>query len=197
MMWDERYAGDEYAYGREPNDFLRRTADDILPGRVLCLAEGEGRNAVFLAQQGYEVSAVDQSAVGLQKAHALAADHNVEIHTDQADLRTYPIEPDSWDGIVSIFCHLPQDIRQPLHQRVVAGLKPGGALVLEAYHPAQADRDTGGPGDPALLADLDTLREELAGLNFQIMQDLERPVNEGRYHQGEGHVIQILAFKPR
>lgn len=197
MLWNERYAIKEYAYGKEPNDFLRRTADDIMPGNVLCLAEGEGRNAVYLAEQGFKVTAVDLSEVGLAKANRLAQERGVNIETIHADLADFQIEAESWNGVVSIFCHLPETIRKPLHQRVVAGLKPGGTLILEAYHPGQLQLDTGGPKDPDLLPDLDTLRAELVGLNMQLMHDIERPIQEGQFHNGEGHVVQILAFKPQ
>ncbi|MCH8551143.1 MAG: class I SAM-dependent methyltransferase [Natronospirillum sp.] len=196
MMWNERYSTQEYAYGKEPNDFLRRTADDILPGDVLCIGEGEGRNAVFLAQLGFNVTAVDLSEVGLAKAQRLAAERGVTITTIQADLADYVIEPGRWSAIVSIFCHLPPEIRLPLHRKVVAGLQPGGTLVYESYHPEQIERATGGPSDPALLPDLGQLREELSGLNMQCMQEMERPVSEGIYHQGDSMVVQIMAFKP-
>lgn len=196
LMWNQRYATEEYAYGKEPNDFLRRTADDIQPGRILCLAEGEGRNAVYLAQQGWKVTAVDISEVGLAKAQRLAAERGVHIETVQADLADFTIEPNSWEAVVSIFCHLPSNIRAPLHERVVSGLKPGGTLVLEAYHPRQLELGTGGPSTPELLADLNTLRAELRGMNLQLMQEIERPVQEGIYHQGESAVVQILGFKP-
>ncbi len=196
MMWNERYAADDYAYGKEPNDFLRRTADDIVPGPVLCLGEGEGRNAVWLAQLGFSATAVDQSEVGLAKAQRLAEERGVSIETVQADLANYVIEPGYWAAVVSIFCHLPQSIRHDVHRRVVAGLKPGGTLIFEAFHPEQAERTNGGPSDPALMPLLDELRDDFAGLNLQLMDDFERPLQEGIYHSGEGHVIQILGFKP-
>lgn len=196
MIWNERYAAHDYAYGKEPNDFLRRTADDIVPGPVLCLGEGEGRNAVWLAQLGFSVTAVDQSEVGLAKAQRLAGERGVKIDTIQADLADFVIEPDYWGAIVSIFCHLPATIRRDVHRRAVTGLKPGGTLVFEAFHPEQAKRPNGGPGDPSLMPRLDELREDFAGLNLQLMDEFERPLQEGVYHSGEGHVIQILGFKP-
>ncbi|WP_205849214.1 SAM-dependent methyltransferase [Natronospirillum operosum] len=196
MMWNERYAMEDYAYGKEPNEFLRRTSDDILPGDVLCLGEGEGRNAVFLAQLGFDVTAVDLSEVGLAKAQRLATERGVSIHTILADLADFAIEPGRWGAIVLIFCHLPPEIREPLHRRVVAGLRPGGTLVYEGYHPDQIDKATGGPSNPALLPDLEQLRDDFTGLNLQCMQEMERPVHEGIYHQGDSAVVQILGFKP-
>lgn len=109
-MWDERYTEEGFAYGTEPNDFLKAEYSRIPKGgRVLCLAEGEGRNAVFLARQGYAVTAVDQSAVGLQKAKNFAAEHDVDITTEVANLADYELGTEAWDGIVSISAHVPPD----------------------------------------------------------------------------------------
>lgn len=133
-MWDERYAGESFFYGTEPNDFLREHAAEISAGgRVLCLAEGEGHNAVFLAGLGLSVVAVDQSAVGLRKAVQLAEARGASITALQANLDSYRIEPGSWEAIVSIWCHLPTSLRAKVHVQVVDGLKPGGVFLLEAY----------------------------------------------------------------
>ncbi|WP_018170043.1 cyclopropane-fatty-acyl-phospholipid synthase family protein [Thioalkalivibrio sp. ALMg9] len=196
-MWDERYAEDDYVYGTEPNDFLRAAVANVPRGRALCLAEGEGRNAVFLAQQGFDVLAVDSSAVGLQKAQRLAEDRGVQIETLVADLADYAIEPDSWDLIVSIFCHLPPDVRRRLHAEVVAGLRPGGVFILEAYTPAQLEWGTGGPPIAELMMTREALTEELDGLEFEEAVERERDVIEGRFHTGRGAVVQVLAHKPR
>lgn len=197
MIWDQRYAGEEYVYGRQPNDFLANVIRSLdTGGRALCLAEGEGRNAVFLAEQGYRVHAVDASAVGLAKAERLARERGVEIRTEVADLDGYRIEPGAWDLIVSVFCHLPASARRALHREVVAGLRPGGLFVLEAYTPAQLALGTGGPPDAALMMTLETLREELAGLHLERACELEREVHEGRLHNGRGAVVQLLARKP-
>ncbi len=196
--WDARYAEPGWAFGTEPNDFLREFAH-VLPanGRVLCLAEGEGRNAVHLASLGHDVTAVDLSSVGLAKAAALAAEHDVSLRTEVADLATYPIVPGAWDGIVSIFAHVPRVVRGPLHRRVVEGLAPGGVLLLEAYTPNQIGRGTGGPTDETKLMTLALLREELAGLELTLAREIEREVIEGRYHAGRSEVVQIVARRPR
>ena len=196
--WDVRYAEPGYAYGTAPNDFLASVAARLPPGRVLCLAEGQGRNAVFLAERGHAAVAVDQSAVGMARARALAAARGVAIETVVADLAAFPIEEGAWDAVVSIFAHVPPEVRRPLHRRVAAGLRPGGALVLEAYTPAQAGRGTGGPppGAEALMMTAEGLRGELDGLRFEILREVERAVVEGRYHTGTGAVVQVLAFKP-
>jgi SAM-dependent methyltransferase len=194
-MWDTRYAGDDYVYGTAPNDFLTGQLDRLPRGRALCLGEGEGRNAVFLAQQGYEVLAVDASTTGMAKARRLARERGVEIETRVADLAVFPIAPGQWDLIVSVFCHLPPPLRRNVHRAAVAGLRPGGAFLLEAYTPRQLEFRTGGPPTHELLMSLASLREELRGLTFIHAVETEREVVEGSLHTGRGAVVQVLALK--
>jgi SAM-dependent methyltransferase len=197
-MWDERYAGESFFYGTEPNDFLRAHATVIRAGgRVLCLAEGEGRNAVFLAGLGFSVVALDQSAVGLRKALQLAEARGASITTLQGNLDDYRVEPGSWDAIVSIWCHLPTSLRAKVHAQVVDGLKPGGVFLLEAYRPEQLQFGTGGPKTVDMLPTLAQLREELTGLEFEHAAELEREVQEGQGHAGHSAVVQVLARKVR
>ncbi len=194
-MWDTRYSNPNFVYGTAPNDFLRQFAHRIPKGRVLSLAEGEGRNAVYLASQGYTVTGVDSSAVGMEKAQRLAAERSVTLTTIVADLAQFPIEPNTWDGIVSIFCHLPSALRAEVHQRVVAGLHPGGCLLLEAYTPRQLAFKTGGPQNPDNTPDLESLKRELVGLRLEHAVELERDVIEGEGHSGRAAVVQVIAFK--
>lgn len=194
-MWDERYSEQGYAYGTEANEFLASVAEEIPPGKVLCLGAGEGRNAVFLAEQGFDVTAVDLSSVGLHKAELLAAEHEVQINTICANLKDFTIEPNTWSGIISIFCHLPSKLRKQIHKQCVEGLAPDGVFLLEGYTPNQLNYNTGGPEKKELLMNLDELEEELSGLSFKIGQEVERPVVEGRYHTGMAAVVGILAVK--
>jgi SAM-dependent methyltransferase len=194
-MWDQRYAVEEYVYGTTPNDFLAAQAPRLPRGRALCLAEGEGRNAVYLAEQGYDVVAVDASQQGMAKAQRLAAERGVRIETQVADLAGYAIPVGTWDLIVSIFCHLPPPVRRPLHHAAVLGLRPGGAFLLEAYTPRQLEFGTGGPPTAELLMSLPSLREELKGLSFVHAVETEREVIEGRLHTGRAAVVQVLALK--
>ena len=195
-MWDQRYAVDEYVYGKEPNDFLAEVSGGLAPGKVLCLAEGEGRNAVYLAALGHAVTAVDASAVGLEKARKLAAERGVRIATRVADLADFTIAPQHWDGVVAIFCHLPPDLRRLVHRRIVTGLRPGGRFILEAYTPRQLQFKTGGPPTAELLITLADLQAELTGLDFEIAEEVERDIHEGHCHFGRGAVVQIVARKP-
>jgi len=194
-VWNERYAEDGYAYGLEPNDFLIQMADR-LDGPVLCLAEGEGRNSVFLAQRGLEVHGVDLSDVGVNKTRELAVERGVVVHAEVADLAHYDLGENRWGAVVSIFAHMPPPVRRDLHRRVVEGLRPGGLIVLEAYTPKQLEHGTGGPPAAAMMMTLELLREELRGLEFLHGQELEREVHEGSYHDGLAAVVQVLAKKP-
>ncbi len=194
--WDNRYAGAEYLYGTAPNDFVAEVALRVPPGPVLCLAEGEGRNAVYLAALGYVVTAVDQSAVALGKAKELAAARGVALETITADLADYSIAPGAWAGIVSVWAHVPPALRRRMHAQVARGLQPGGLFVLEAYTPAQLAFDTGGPRNVDMLMTAAQLRDELVGLDFEILRELERDVREGIKHTGRAAVVQLVARRP-
>lgn len=195
-MWNERYSTAGYAYGTEPNDFLAAVATRIPPGRVLSLADGEGRNGVYLATLGYDVTSVDSSPVGLAKAQRLAAARGVHLTTVVADLAEYVLDPESWEGIVSIFCHLPEPLRRRVHEQVVRALVPGGLYVIESYSPKQLGRGTGGPTAAELLPTLDALRAELGGLDVLHAEEVERDIHEGIHHDGPSAVVQVIARKP-
>ncbi len=195
-MWDDRYGQPGFAYGTEPNDWLAAQAALIPKGRVLSVADGEGRNGVFLASLGHDVTSVDASPVGLAKASALAAARGVPLTTVVADLAEFEIEPIAWQGIVSIFCHLPAPLRRRVHAQVVRGLAPGGVFILEAYTVAQLKRGTGGPKAAELLPSLDDLRAELEGLELVHAAEREREVHEGAFHDGPSDVVQVVARKP-
>jgi SAM-dependent methyltransferase len=194
-MWDERYSAEEYAYGITPNKFLEQNVHSIPKGRVLSLAEGEGRNAVFLAKRGYFVTAVDASIVGLNKARKLAEKNDVVVEFIHADLAGYDLGENKWDGIVSIFCPLPSSIRKELYKKVIIGLKRNGVFLLEAYTPEQLKYGTGGGNSVDVMQSEKSLSLELAGLKFKHLIELERDVIEGIYHTGMGSVVQAIATK--
>ncbi len=197
-FWDERYAAPGYAYGERENDFLR-AHEGAIPrgGEVLCLAEGEGRNAVFLAERGHRVKAIDLSEVGLDKARALASARGVQIAAEAHDLAHYEIEEGRWTAIVCIWMHLPAPIRERVLERVVRGLAVGGVLLLEAYTPAQLALGTGGPKDVSMLYDPDALRAQLGKLALEHFVTLEREIHEGPYHDGTSAVVQVVARRSR
>lgn len=195
--WDERYSQDGYFYGTQPNDFLVSQFQKINPGgKVLCLADGEGRNSVFLAEKGYQVLAVDMSPVGLAKGSMLATERGVEIDTLCQDLAGFDMGDSQWDAVVSISAHTPTPVRRALHEQLSRALAPGGVLILEAYTPEQLYMPgIGGPPPSAIdfFMPLDTLREELTDLSIEIGQELEREMNEGEHHKGLSAVVQVLA----
>lgn len=195
MMWDKRYSSEHYVYGLTPNEFLEQNFRLIPKGPVLCLAEGEGRNAVFLAKMGYTVTAVDTSSVGLDKARRLAADNHVEVELICEDLGAFDFGAGKWSGIVSIFCHLPELVRKVVHKKVVMGLKRNGVLLLESYTPEQLQYGTGGPPREDLLVSKRQLKLELVDLHFNHLEELERSVEEGTLHTGVGAVVQAIAMK--
>ncbi|HEX8566241.1 MAG TPA: class I SAM-dependent methyltransferase [Pyrinomonadaceae bacterium] len=194
-MWDERYSTEDYAYGTKPNKFLKENFNHIPKGRVLSIAEGEGRNAVFLAKQGYSVTAVDASLVGLNKARKLAEENGVVVEFIHADLAEYDLGENKWDGIVSIFCPLPSSLRKELYKKVIAGLKQNGVFLLEAYTPDQLKHGTGGGNSADVMQTKESLRFELASLKFEHLIELERDVTEGVFHTGIGSVVQAIATK--
>jgi SAM-dependent methyltransferase len=197
-QWDSRFSAEGYAYGTQPNDFLVEVTPLLppAPAKVLSLGEGEGRNGVYLASRGYQVTGVDASAVGLRKAERLAAERGLSLTAVVTDLADFTVRPGAWDVVVAIFCHLPMPLRRTVHRAVVEGLRPGGVFVLEAYTPAQLALKTGGPPVRELLYTAEELREELAGLELPILRERERDVVEGRLHTGRAAVVQVLGRKP-
>jgi SAM-dependent methyltransferase len=195
-MWDERYQENKPTYGDAANDFLVEQVGVLQPGTCLCLAEGQGRNAVWIAQQGFAVTAMDQSSVGMAKAAELAAARGVALATAVGDLAQFDLGLAKWDNIVSIFGHLPGALRRDVHRRVVEALRPGGIFLIEAFTPDQLATDgTGGPADPDMLLTIDKLTAELAGLEVLFAREIVRPVNEGDYHKGDCAVVQFIARK--
>jgi len=195
--WDDKYSGDSYLFGTRPNRFLVESVAGVTPCPALSLGEGEGRNAVYLAGLGFDVTAVDQSAVGLRKARQLAQNFNVPLTTVQADLNDYTIAPNSWNLIMAFFVHLPSAERAPLHRKVVQGLRPGGIYILEGLSPEQFKLAQRGPKDPDQCYSLAVVRGELAGLDFRIAQQVIRLLDDAEAEQGNIAVTQVLAVKPK
>ncbi|MCB1647539.1 MAG: methyltransferase domain-containing protein [Pseudomonadales bacterium] len=196
MNWDQRYQGEEYLFGTAPNDFLAEIISQVPKGETLCLADGEGRNGVFLAKQGYEVTSVDASRVGLVKARALAESQGTWITTLEADLFRHDMGERCWDLIVSIFFHMPPDRRVEVHRKIVSALRPGGWLILEAYTPEQLTYGTGGPPVAEFLMTPEILAEDFSELEFIHCEQKIRDVVEGSGHTGQASVVQLLARKP-
>ena len=193
-MWNERYAGSEFAYGTEPNSFLVQNAS-LLTSPVLSLAEGEGRNAVFLASLGLDVLGVDASEVGLAKAEKLATSRGLTIRTEVADLASYEPPENHYGSVISISAHLSSDSRNRLYPLIERSLKSGGVILLESYAKSQLSRNTGGPKDPDLLMDLSDLEQQFPNCERILAQEIEREVIEGKFHTGLACVVQFIARK--
>ena len=186
--WDDRFQAPAYAYGEAPNDFLRWAAPQVKPGKALSLCEGEGRNAVFLAKLGFEVTAVDFSRVGLNKAKALADLHKVNLNCVVADMKDFVLENNAWDLVVSVFAQPDADIRQRLYAQLGQSLKAGGAFILESKVNGESTAVNRYPG-------VDTLIQDIQPLKVAFSKQGERELNEGSYHVGLHTTAQILAFK--
>lgn len=200
-MWNEKFDRPDHLYGVEPNDFLRSSFDWIsAKGRVISLGEGEGRNAVFLAKQGYAVTALDSSSVGLEKTKRWASQQNVTVETRLADLSMSELGNREWDGVIVIFCHLPKDLRLDIWKKIERSLKPGGVLLMELYTPRQleatkAGRSIGGPKDLDLLVTEDEIRKSFPEMEFKILREVDRDIKEGVGHEGPSHTVQVLGRK--
>jgi 2-polyprenyl-3-methyl-5-hydroxy-6-metoxy-1,4-benzoquinol methylase len=194
-QWNARYGDNDYFYGTEPNDFLRQNAESLPDGPMLCIADGEGRNSVFLASLGKDVHSVDISPVGVEKTRRLAADRGVVVNAQIGDLTDFNFGHNKWAAIISIFSHLPSALRRDVHRRVVESLQPGGVVLLEAYTPNQIGRGTGGPQVADMLMSEETLRDEFAGLEITLLQETVRDVVEGNGHTGTAAVVQLIAHR--
>lgn len=196
--WDQAYSDVEgYKYGEQPNAFLKEQAHRIpARARVLLPGDGEGRNGVWLAEQGHQVCALDNSAVGLAKAEALAHRRQVTLQTVLVDLADWQPEPASADAVVLTYLHLPPPLRTPVMHKLVQALKPGGVLLLEAFHPRQLQYSSGCPKNEAMLYTLDMLRGDLAaGMQELLGSESETLLDEGPGHQGPAYVTRWIGQK--
>ncbi|MBA2113880.1 class I SAM-dependent methyltransferase [Bremerella alba] len=195
-FWNQRFGRDEYVYGTSPNTFLKESIHHFPSGgNVLCLAEGEGRNALLLGQQGYQVHAVDLSTEGKSKAERLAAEHNTSLQYTICDLNDFDYGENRWDAIVSIFAHVDSVSRKNIYQKAMASLTEGGIFLLESYHPQQLQYGTGGPKDVDMLVTLEDLRPHFEGSKVLHEAELERDVSEGIFHTGNAYVTQWIVQK--
>lgn len=194
-FWNERYAAPEYAYGVQPNEYFKQELEKHAPGKLLMPAEGEGRNAVYAATLGWEVTAFDSSISGQTKALQLAEEKQVTIDYQVLDAFEVDFPEDSFDAIGLIYVHLPADFRQTFHRRILSWLKPGGQLILEGFGKEQMHYQSGGPRNPDMLFSVEMLREDFASLkNLEITETLTE-LREGLYHVGEAAVIRVTGEK--
>ena len=195
--WNQRFAADGYLFGTEPNTWLREHAGVWPAGqRVLCVADGEGRNSVWLARRGLRVDAFDIAEIGVAKARRLAAEHGVEVRFQVADCDGFAWPQTVYDGVAAIFVQFadPQ-LRQRLFTRIVQSLKPGGTLLLQGYTPKQLEYRTGGPPLASHLYTPGLLREAFAALDIVELREYEAELAEGSGHHGRSALIGLVARK--
>ncbi len=194
-FWDSRYAEGAFAYGKAPNVFFEQFLRHKQAGTILLPADGEGRNGVFAATQGWEVTAFDYSSSARMKALTLAAEFGVSIHYEVADVEQFNFEKQQYDVIGLFFVHLPPKIRTYLHRKVIDALKPNGQVVLEAFAPQQINFQSGGPRDAALLYDIELLKADFSDLHIDFIRDEITELQEGLYHVGTANVVRLIATK--
>jgi hypothetical protein len=196
-FWDQQFGLDGYKYGTQPSAFLVDQSHRLKPGsNVLVPGDGEGRSGACLAQQGHKVTTMDGSAVGLEKAKALAASRGVHLQTVHGDLSDWMPTPDSADAVVLTFVHLPPAIRLAAHRRLMHALRPGGLILIEAFHPRQLPLRSGGPKDVAMLYTLAMLRQDFDGLDECLGEEVETLLDEGPGHQGQAQVVRWIGRRP-
>lgn len=197
QTWNARFAKEGYVFGTEPNEWLRRNAAIWKPGsRILSVADGEGRNSVWLAKQGHKVDAFDISEVGVAKAKQLATDNNAIVNFTVASCDNYEWPQDHYDGVATIFVQFADpELRASLFGNIVRSLKLGGSLILLGYTPKQLEFRTGGPSVLSHLYTPDMLREAFGDLDIQVMDEYETELREGDGHKGQSAVIGLVGVR--
>lgn len=194
--WHERFDTEEYIYGEEPNSFIKSEAGRLRDcPAVVCFAEGEGRNAVFLAKKGHKVTALDYAESGLQKTQKLAEKNQVKVETKRANLLEYEAEADQFDAAVMVFGHFYGQDQRNVFEKLLKAVKPGGIIMLEVYSKEQIEYGTGGPPDVEMLYDPQDMLEWSRGHHIIHFFYGEQIREEGILHTGKAHVIQLVLKK--
>lgn len=196
-MWDDRYSIDEYLFGTEPADFLVAHAPLLTShSQVLAVADGEGRNSVYLAQLGHDVHAMDGSAVAVGKAQRLATERSVTVDFRIADIMTWDWTPAAYDAVVAIFIQfLSPEQRLEVFDGMQRTLRPGGRLLLHGYRPEQVALGTGGPPDPAHMYTEELLRDAFGGMDIERLESYDTVIEEGNGHSGQSALVDLIATK--
>lgn len=194
-LWNQRYLLEEYKYGKEPNQFLKEELLKLKPGRILLPGEGEGRNAMYAAINGWEVDAFDFSEAGKIKALKLAEESGAKINYDVKEFSEFKPGNKLYDAAAIIFIHLEEEQRRSLFQKVIESLKPGGKIIFECFEKDQINFQSGGPKDISLLYSLEDVVSHFVDLEFEKLTKEKVFLNEGKGHSGEGIVIRFVGIK--
>lgn len=197
-MWDERYTTPDYVFGTEPSGFLVRNSGFLEPGaKALAVADGEGRNSVFMAEKGLRVTAMDSAATGLEKARRLAAERAVAVDFRLADLKSWTWEPEAYDVVAAIFIQFAApEFREEIFNGIERTLKPGGLLLLHGYTPRQLEFGTGGPSAVENLYEPDMLARRFGTWEIVRLEDYTAELAEGAGHSGTSALVDLIARKP-
>jgi len=197
-FWNQRYQVEGFLFGREPNAFVKSQAHLFKPGQdVLAIADGEGRNGVFVARQGARVTSVDFSAPALEKARRLADEFSVEITIEQQDFYDWQGADDAYDIVLAIFIQFaPPEKRPQLFDTIKRLVKPGGLVVMQGYRPEQVSYKTGGPPQAENMYTIDLLRTAFADFYIQHLKEHDSIVDEGIGHSGLSALIDMIAQRP-
>lgn len=194
QMWDERFRDEGHAYGTEPSLYLKEHLPLLRRGqRALVPADGGGRNGVWLAEQGLDVTSVDFSIEGLARGRELATRRGVRVQFVHADLLAWDWPEAAYDWVVSVYFHIPADARPRIHAAMLRALKPGGHLLIEAFHRDQMAYQSGGPRDVSMLLDEAELRADCASAEFCELRKELVHLDESRLHRGPGVLVRMLA----
>lgn len=194
--WDKSFSSEDFVYGKKENQFIRDKSD-LIPeqSKIGCFAEGEGRNAVFLAKQGHEVTTYDQSIAGLEKTLQLAAEENVHVKTVEIDLVHEQVKPDQFDAAMMVFGHVPKKDQTLFVENMINSVKSGGYVIFEVYSEAQLEYQTGGPSSIDMLYNPKDVLNWIKPFKCIHFYYGEARRDEGKRHTGIGHVIQVVIQK--
>lgn len=198
--WNDRYSSEEFAYGEEPNNYLKEQLEKLKKGSILFPAEGEGRNAVFAAKLGWQVAAFDISAEGKNKAIKLAQANNVQIEYQVGELETLNYQSQQFDVIALIYAHFPAEIKSSIHKTLETYLRKGGIIIFEAFSKRHLEYlavndKVGGPKDIESLFSIEELQSDFPDYEIIQLEEKEIELNEGLFHNGKGSVIRFVGKK--
>ncbi|WP_395633310.1 class I SAM-dependent methyltransferase [Flavobacterium sp.] len=194
-FWNERYAQEEYAYGLQPNVFFKDAIGEIPKGKLLFPAEGEGRNAVFAAQLGYEVYAFDTSKEAKIKADKLAEAYGVTLDYNVGNLEALNYPENYFDAVILIYAHVPAEVRTEFCQHLLRLLKPNGQIIFEGFSQEQLHYTSGGPKNSEMLFSESQVKNDFLNVTFDLLTTEVISLDEGKYHQGLGSVVRFKAKK--
>lgn len=194
-FWNARFGQPGYMYGDTPNLYFKSVIDTLAPGRLFVPGAGEGRDAVYAAEKGWDVYCVDLSDAGQQKAMQLAASRNVSIKFIVADIDAIDFPEETFDAIACIFFHLPNEVRARFYNNAAKWMKRGGHLIIESFTPDQLNNTSGGPKDINMLTTAQQIKEENNQLSVVSLEECTVVLDEGQHHSGKANVVRFVGKK--